>query len=71
MNKAQKISILVCVFSAVVFIATTQMYSDIWTGIGVSGAGRPIYTYNYLGIIAIGLGVAGFVGYFILGDKKN
>ena len=71
MNKAQKISLLVCVFSAVVFFATTQTHAKIWYGYALSGAGNPIITYNYLGIIAIGLAVASLVGYFILGDKKK
>ena len=72
MNKSQKISILVCVFSGVVFLTSVYLYAR-------DGAfhfdSRFIFGYNkninYVGMISLGLFVSSLVGYFILSDNPS
>ena len=71
MNKAQRVSLLVCVFSFVVFIASADFFSSaMFPSIWATGGGD-YYRINYLGMIALGFAVAGLVGCFILGDKQK
>ena len=72
MNKAQKISLLVCVFSGVMFFISAYVYGnmgyyygfDIESIFGTEGQ-------NYIGMFSLALFAASFVGYFILGDKTK
>ena len=79
MNKNQKISLLVCIFSAVVFIASATVFSegdftglgDFFKGVAYSKSGNAYTTTNYVGMIFLGVFVASFVGYFIFKDVKE
>ena len=85
MNTKQKISLLVCVFSAVVFILTAVLfYTDKPTTLeqgiienlflrshyGGKVTGRYMQT-NYVGMIALGISVSSLVGYFSFKGKTD
>jgi formate hydrogenlyase subunit 3/multisubunit Na+/H+ antiporter MnhD subunit len=74
MNTSQKISLLVCVFSVVVFIISAYSwgYSEILEEIKWDRVwSRRSRGINYVGMFSLGLSVASLVGYFVLGDKKK
>ncbi len=80
MSTAQKISLLVCVFSLVVFLASAYDWGILngelkWENVFGQWANQVFdndgYYINYIGLITLGSTIASLVGYFILGDKKK
>ena len=72
MNKAQKISLLVCVFSGVIFFISAYVYGNMgWGGFDIEYIFDGRQGENYIAIFSLALFAASFVGYFILGDKTK